>query len=270
MRDDVTILVNSTDSFQDCWNPFFKLFSHYWPQCELQILLNTETRNFSFPGLRIKPTRNSRGSKRRLKWGEATRRALDFVDTKLVLYLQEDYFLNDFVQGERLEYFCTAIEERDLDVIRLMECGNSGPWRPSDDPLLWEVDPRSRYLVSLQAGLWKTDSLRSLIRTHETPWQMEIWGSSRARRRGTSVYCVNRDHFGNREPHVFPYVPTGVVKGKWNRAVVEDLFESHSITCDFSVRGFVDERSNLGRQDASPWHTALRRSRQLLARIRSF
>lgn len=26
-----SILVNTCDKFEDCWNPFFKLLSIYWP-----------------------------------------------------------------------------------------------------------------------------------------------------------------------------------------------------------------------------------------------
>jgi len=49
MRDlahNLTVLVNSTDTFSDCWPPFFQLFKRYWPECPCPIILNTETKDY--------------------------------------------------------------------------------------------------------------------------------------------------------------------------------------------------------------------------------
>ena len=48
-----SILVNTTDSFSDCWNPFFKLFKKYWPNYGGKIYLNTEIKDFKYEGLNI-------------------------------------------------------------------------------------------------------------------------------------------------------------------------------------------------------------------------
>ena len=47
LANDVTILVNSCDKYEDAWEPFFKLFSIQWPECPYKIILNTESKNFS-------------------------------------------------------------------------------------------------------------------------------------------------------------------------------------------------------------------------------
>ena len=126
------------------------------------------------------------------------------------------------------------------DVIRLMECGGSGPWQPTDDPLLWRVDQHAAYRIALQAALWRKSTLRAQLRMHESPWQLEVFGSARARRVKDQVLCVNRDRFHGHGSEVFPYEPTGVVKGRWERHIVEPLFAKHGIEMDFSRRGFYD------------------------------
>ncbi len=73
---------------------------------------------------------------------------------------------------------------------------------------------------------------------HESPWQLEVFGSARARRINDQVLCVNRDRFHGEGKEVVPYRPTGVVKGQWDRAIVEPLFARHGIDIDFSRRGF--------------------------------
>ena len=51
---DVTVLVNTSDGFADCWQPFFKLFSTFWPDCPYPIVLNTETLDYSFEGVELR------------------------------------------------------------------------------------------------------------------------------------------------------------------------------------------------------------------------
>lgn len=52
-----SIIVNTCDSYSDCWEPFFKLFSVFWKDCKGKIFLNTEYKDYSFPGLDITPTK---------------------------------------------------------------------------------------------------------------------------------------------------------------------------------------------------------------------
>lgn len=237
--DDLTILVNTSDSFEDCWEPFFRLFATYWPGCDLPIVLNTETKSYSYPGLHIHSACVAQGESRRLTWSECLMRCLDGISTPYVLYLQEDYFLEAPVKVQLLMELLQVMRDGRADVIRVMECGGSGPWQPTDNPLLWRVDQRAQYRIALQAALWRKSTLRSHLRAHESPWQLEVFGSGRARRRrGEQVLCVNRDHFHGAGKEIIPYTPTGVVKGQWERDIVVDLFARHGITMDYSRRGF--------------------------------
>jgi hypothetical protein len=239
-KNDLTILVNTSDGFADCWPPFFSLFARYWPDCPYPIVLNTETRAPRFEGLEVKPACVAQGASRRLSWSECLARCLDAIDTPYVLYLQEDFFLEAPVRQACIELFMDELRAGRADVIRLMECGGAGPWLPTEHPLLWEVVRSARYRISLQAVLWRKSTLRKQLRAHESPWQLEVFGSARARRQRDRVLCVNRDRFHGPGKEVFPYVPTGVVKGQWDRAIVEPLFARHGIDMDFSKRGFYE------------------------------
>ena len=237
---DLTVLVNTSDSFEDCWEPFFRLFAAYWPGCDLPIVLNTETKSYRHPGVSIHSARVAESAPRRLTWSECLARCLDDIATPYVLYLQEDFFLESEVQVPFIRTFLNEIRADRADVIRLMECGGAGPWRPSANPLLWEVDQRAFYRIALQAALWRKSTLRSHLRMHESPWQLEVFGSARARRLADKVLCVNRDRFHGEGREIVPYRPTGVVKGQWERHIVEPLFARHGIAMDFSRRGFYE------------------------------
>jgi len=240
---DLTIIVNSCDGFADCWRPFFHLFARYWPGCAHPIVLNTERLGYEHPGLGIRCSRVAAGNPSKLTWSECLMRCLAGIDTPFVLYLQEDFFLEAPVRTDVLDELLGEMRAGRADVIRLMECDGSGPWHPTEHPLLWEVDRYARYRIALQAALWRKTTLLRQLRRHENAWQLEVFGSARARgRREERVFCVNRDRLHGPGREVFPYTPTGVVKGQWERFVPQ-LFEREGIVVDFSRRGFWDPAS---------------------------
>lgn len=235
------ILVNSTDTFDDCWAPFFTLFATYWSGWRGRVLLNTERKGFSHPDVDVHPActgaRDAGG--KQLPWAECLHRGLDQVRAPYVLYFQEDYLLEAPVLVDRVDEVAALMDDRGLGCVRLAETPNSGPWRPTDHPMLWEVRPESSYLLSMTAGLWRTDFLRSCIRRHENPWQHEILGTRRLRRRGARIHSVNRDrHSWETGQPILPYRPTGIKLGRWVEDIVVDLFERHGIEVDLTRRGF--------------------------------
>ena len=45
-KQELAILVNSCDKYEDAWDPFFKLLKIQWPDCPYRIYLNTEFKNY--------------------------------------------------------------------------------------------------------------------------------------------------------------------------------------------------------------------------------
>jgi hypothetical protein len=238
---DLTIFVNTSDNFEDCWNPFFKLFATYWPGCPFLIVLNTETKDYSYPGLNIRCTKVAQGEKDRLGWSECLTRAFDFVNTPYILYLQEDYFLEEPVNQQSLIELLEVLRDESIGAIQLFGADGPRPFYQMESPLILEVDKRTKWRLSLQSVLWKTAFLRSLVRHHESPWQLESYGSYRTRRSKLKICCLNPLLFSRKEiSEIYPYKPTGVVAGKWVEAIVVPLFAKHKIEMDFSQRGFHD------------------------------
>jgi hypothetical protein len=233
----LTVFVNTSDNFEDCWNPFFKLFSIYWPNCPFLIVLNTETKDYSYPGLNIRCTKVSDGEHKRLGWSECLMRALDSIQTPYILYLQEDYFLDAPVNERIFFKLLDEMKRTNLDVVQLFESSKLTQSKTIESKLILELSSKAKWRLSLQAGIWKKSFLRSHVRVHESPWQLESYGSFRTRLMRQRIHCVNEGLLGVGSK-VFPYEPTGVVAGKWVREIVEPLFLRHAINVDFSVRGF--------------------------------
>jgi hypothetical protein len=238
MSSPFSILVNTTDNFEDCWNPFFKLFKIYWPEYNGKIYLNTETKTFDFPGLRIISISNNRSSE---SWSSCLRQALDVIDEGNILYLQEDYFFTERVQHKKLDFFYSLFCQQQFDCLHLTDQSTAGPFSPDkSSPEIWQIDKNAPYRLSTQAAFWKKDALDLLIRDWENAWQFEIYGSKRADLLLQKVMVVNTHIYGVQKQELIPYVFTGIVKGRWNKEVVH-LFAKHDIHVNFSERGFDDD-----------------------------
>ena len=259
---ELTIFVNTSDSFEDCWEPFFKLFKLYWPDCPYPIVLNTETKDYRYEGLNITCSKVAAGESGRLGWSECLMRALDGIETPYILYLQEDYFLEAPVRVDLMEHLLREIKIAGIGAIRLLSTDAIKPLHPSSSPLILEVDKKTKWRLSLQAALWKKSFLRSLIRTHESPWQLESYGSYRTIRFTEKICSVNPIEISKKGSEAFPYTPTGIVAGRWVKDIVVPLFAKHNIELDFSIRGFHVHGARTKKRKAFV--------KRLIDRIRSF
>ena len=232
-----TVLVNSCDDFEDCWDPFFTLFATYWEKPWPPVLLNTERKHWQHDQVPLTCSAVQRGA-RRLTWSECLLAALDLITTPLVLYVQEDYFLDSPVRSGVLARCVGAmLADPSIAHVGLTEFGSNGPFEHTKDDFLWRVPQRGKYRISLQAGLWRVDALRSYLRPHENPWMFEILGTRRAWHVPDTFLTLSRQLYKRPENAVLSYIHTGIIKGRWH-ADIPALFARHGISVDFAGRGF--------------------------------
>jgi hypothetical protein len=249
MNKNLTILVNTSDGFEDCWIPFFTLFKKYWPQCDAKILLNTELKDFSFPGLDIQTTRVNDNISKKLTWSECLIKALNMVDTPFVLYLQEDYFIERAVNNKTINEFVDLMfHQKEIKYIGLTNNGNCPPFLNFEqDPRLKIVSRNSKYRISTQAALWDKETLLSYLIPDENGWMFEIFATKRAKKRDDLFLTINRDLFKDDCNSIIFYQLTGIVKGKWIKTMPK-LFKKEGIDIDFTIRGFYKELNWLNRK----------------------
>lgn len=236
----ITIVVQSTDQFSDCWPPFFTLLKAYWPDCRYPIVLNTETKIYAHEGLDIRPS--AVGVKAPWPtWSESLLRCLDGLSTDLVLFLLDDYFLDAPVSGEAVEWCAARIRAGGYSSITLTEHGRNRGSGPGPEPRLLSIRQDAKYRLSTSPALWRTEALRRYLRPAENAWQFEKFGSWRARRTPDSLLLLDPESLGNEGRGAIPYFQavddTGIVKGRWQKGV-DALFRSHGIAIDYSLRGF--------------------------------
>ncbi len=235
----VTVLVNSSDGFSDCWPLFFDFYERYWPGARFPILLNTETRDWSHPRLPVRCSRVALGEARRLTWSECLIRALDQVTTPLVLYFQEDYFIDRPVRDRVVEdAVALMMADPSIGHVALTKQGSQPPHRDSNFPGYRTISPRARYRISTQAGLWRPGTLRSYLHPAENGWMFEILGTWRAHRRD-DLFLV-ADYAPEQGGPAIDYIHTGIIKGRWHPAM-PGLFAQHGLDVDTERRGLYVE-----------------------------
>lgn len=242
-----TLLVNSCDAFADTWHPFFELLKIYGSGLEQKdLLLVTEKSVYQHEGLEIRSSRANRDLHGRLPWGTCVLDALDQVPGDLVLYVQDDYFIEQPVDMSAIDRFAQKmLNDPSIGRIGLTHSGSHGPFDPTEDPSLSLVRRRARYRIMCQASLWRNDVLRSYLRADENAWMFELYGSRRSRHRDDRFLTVSATTAAP-----IRYTHTGIIKGKWHRAMPE-LFARHGIPMDFERRGFYDAPPVLQRK----WQT---------------
>lgn len=235
-----SIFVNTTDRFEDCWEPFFKLFTIFWPDYKGKIYLNTEKKSFVYPGLDIVSIKNCErsGDANTVTWSECLQRGWDMVDNDVILYLQEDYFFNAPVQNNKLDYYAKLVLEENISCLHLSSDSGRKSLLISRYPDLKEINQNAAFRISCQAAFWKKDALLKYVRKNENAWQFEYYGTMRARLIKDSFFYVSVVP----ESILIPYIQTGVINGKWKYEVV-GLFAKHDIDVDFTKRGFRIQES---------------------------
>jgi hypothetical protein len=249
MSNNLTIFVNTSDGFEDCWIPFFQLFTKHWPSCKYQILLNTEFKEFSFEGLNIKCTKvHEEFKNRKLTWSECFLLGLEQVVTPYVLYLQEDYFFETPVRLDIIDSFLKKMEgDTSIKYIGLTDIGNYPPFKDFiEDNRLVEVG-NGKYRISTQAALWDKQILLSYILPHENGWMFEIFGTERAKKRSDRFLTANRNIFSRKNNPILSYEHTGIIKGRWHPSM-EPLFKKNNIDVNFELRGFYKSKPYLLRK----------------------
>ncbi len=227
-----TLLVNSCDAFEDCWDPFFTLLDRYWPALTAPILLNTEQLDHDLGDTRLAATQVQVGHAKRLTWSECLIAALEQVTTPLVLYMQEDYFVEQPVDHVAVTQAADLmLRQPQIGHIELTHFGAGGPRRLSPFPGFSTVSPRAPYRISTQAGLWRTETLRSYIKPWESGWAFELFGTVRSWRRSDLFLALAPER-----PAAITYQHTGIVKGQWS-AFIPELFRREAIAIDLKTRG---------------------------------
>lgn len=232
MNTKFTLLYNTCDHYESLWKGFFTLWKKYYPSFDAEVVINTETKTFSFGDYKI--VRPSFSDKKQT-WSSRLYESLKLIRTPYVLLVLDDFYIKSPVDAKTLD-FCIQQMDSDLSIKLFTfawQPGNNKPCAFSD-----KFEKRARlapYRVNAQIGLWRVSYLKKIIKVRETPWDFELNGSFRSSILGGNLFSLKKN-----APLVFDY-DWGflVVRGQLNKEVSDYFEKEEGIKFDSSF-SYID------------------------------
>lgn len=272
--DKVTIVVNSCDSYEDTWYPFFKIFKAEWPDCKYPIVLNTETKQYSYNDLPITCFQLYKKTEP-VSWSQRLIDTLSHIQSDYILFLMDDFFFTDRVDSQEIDFVISQLDsDKSIGVCYLAPMnpihttedieidfgGHTGyservkianKWTFTRDfikPYI-KKDLRGLFLVNAQAGLWRKEFLLKTLHPTENAWDWEYYGTLRAYKYNERFISILP-----KRKAIMPYdyfSGNGIMQGVWVTENVVPLFKKHNIDIDLSIRGIKTKDWNY-RHNKSP------------------
>ena len=240
---DCTILVCSCDAYEDTWEPFFVLFKKYWPDCSMEILLNTESKQYVADGLNIRCLQKYQDQT--VPYGERMIAHLKEIQTPFTLVLMDDYFLRRTVDEDEICRVINWMKEDPRAVVFHLRESEDVRNRASDRYSGYDLRPVcGRFKYNFQAAVWRTEYLQRSWKAHETPWEWEGVGNYRSFTKNYDFYTIQKREVPPID-YGFQHWPWGIVKGKWAVESVDGLFRTNNIHIDYLIRGIYKEEEEI-------------------------
>lgn len=214
-----SVLLNTCDKYEDAWYPFFELTKKYWGGCQYPFYLNTEKKNYTHSGIDLTVINPSSDESEAISWGMRLRHCLSNIKTKYVILLLEDFFFQAPVNQQEIDSCIQMMDANERIKAIYFKQIDGYQTVYSENPNYFIMSEQKRYILNLQAGLWKTEELTSLIGEIDSPWSFEEEGSSRVSKEDIFL-CSTRGTHKDMSNCAFPYLTDrrtgyGIWAGKW-------------------------------------------------------
>lgn len=233
---DLTIVVNTCDTYHDVLGIFFYALKKFWPDCPYPVVINTETNSHPQYPARVHNYRSTTGID---DWGDRLLLTLNSIETDFVLMLYDDFILDAKVNNSRIQQALSLLKSQ-TDAVVTYLIDTSLPLVSTTDsqpfiPLKANVD----YKLNSAPGIWHRQGLMAYTRAGDTPWAWEVFGTYRTYGDSKIFYSLNPSQL-----NIYPYNHAkggAIYRGKWVREVVAHMDYKDHLNIDWSKRGFSSD-----------------------------
>jgi len=168
------------------------------------------------------------------------------INCKYFIYMQEDFFLYDRPNLERLEFYINYLEKnKQISFIRL--CAHCNLPKENIENELYSLPAGNQYVFAMQPTIWRKETFLNLYLEAKSndfrEKQSYIDATVKLKIDGLYIYNGEKKrglfHF---DSSIFPYVATGLIRRKWN--TLEYLQELELLTkkyhIDMNIRGYYN------------------------------
>lgn len=229
---EISVVLCTCDAYSDLWDGFFYLFRKYWPDFQGEIILNTETKEYSCDNLKIIPLKLKENES--IAWSNMLFKALSMCKSEQILLVLDDFFFVDYVNTKRFEetrlYMQNHKEVKSITYFYEM----GGTNRSAGLPGFVYRKHFTPYKMTAHLTLYDRDFLKSILRDGENAWEFEVNGTVRSWVRRGTFLCLNQ---GGEK--IFPYDGDFVRHGKFIKER-KDYFEKNEGICFSEERGVLE------------------------------
>lgn len=172
MKNKYAIIVVSCDKYNCLWDAFFNRFFKYWPKPELPIFLISNQISSSVKNVKSIRVKNINN------WSKGLCIALSEIKEEFVYLLLDDIYIDYEINESRLIELVNFLEKGNVNYLNTK--GTPYPRGKTAGNKIREIIKGSHYRVSLCNAFWRTETLKSLLKSGENPWQFELNGTLRA------------------------------------------------------------------------------------------
>lgn len=169
----IAILVVSCDAYRDLWEPFFRCFFKYWPDCPYPVYLGANSA--ICPDTRVRALTIGPD----VDYSSNLIAMLQRIDEQWVIFWIEDRVLAAPVNTARVANVVAMAQEQKTGFVKLIA---SHPYALMADKYqeFGPIPKGTPYRVCMTIGLWHRPTLLKLLCPGETAWQIERQGSQRS------------------------------------------------------------------------------------------
>lgn len=239
---ELTIVINTCDSYSDVLSLFFAAFSEYWKNCTFEVVINTEKNSHHHYPAR---THNYKIGEFN-SWGDRFLQTLQAVKSEFVMVVYDDFILEDFVDERQIEHVVNLMKKDQaaavyylvnthLPIVKSNLSGN----------IFSEIVDRSDFKLNSFPSIWRKTDLSNYIGRNDNPWAWEVFGSYRTFNDGKKFYSLNA---GVKDIYSYNYTKGGAIyRGKWVKSVVLNKLEKYRLNIDTGIRGFSEDAGSEAR-----------------------
>ena len=168
----ITMLVLSCDNYSDLWDDFFNLKERFWPDCEYEWYIVTETKHYQRRGVEVIQCG------RNLNWAGRLRYALGKINTPYVGLFLEDYFMISRINNDRIKAYVELMSSDKISFITLGNVFHHITGLPNKEYYkehLIIIPKHLKYGIDTSAAIWDKEYLMNKLGDSDySAWQFEV------------------------------------------------------------------------------------------------
>lgn len=160
-----SVIVSSCDAYSDLWPFFFHFFGRQWSQAPEPQYLVSNFNTFAQPGVRTLAVGPDRS------WGATMHAALEFISDEYVIFLLDDFFLDQPVKSGWVEELVSQLDQAGGDFVSLYHVAR-GKQPVVEGGFLSPIKERME-CPGFHAGVFRRTYLMKLASAGENIWRTE-------------------------------------------------------------------------------------------------